>query len=40
MPVFCANLATLPYGASTWFVDNKGLESFRWKLKSCAPGAP
>jgi hypothetical protein len=40
MQVFCANLATLPYGPSTWFVDSKGLESFRWKLKSCAPGVP
>jgi hypothetical protein len=35
---YCANIATLPYRATTWFIDSKNLKPFPAKLKAC-PGA-
>jgi hypothetical protein len=32
---FCGNLATLPFGASSWFIDSNGMRSFEAKLRSC-----
>jgi hypothetical protein len=32
---YCANLATLPYGWWTSFIDSKSWQSFRSKLKGC-----
>ncbi|MGB2714698.1 MAG: hypothetical protein WBC51_10995 [Vicinamibacterales bacterium] len=34
---FCGNLATLPHASSTPFIDNKQMQTFRSKLKACAP---
>ena len=38
--IFCQNLATLPYGARTWFVGSKSLQPFAAKLEACRPPAP
>ena len=35
MTAYCANLARFPYGSPAWFIDSKGLQPFRSKLKSC-----
>lgn len=37
---FCRNLAVLPYRGRTWFIDNKGMQTFRSKLRACAARAP
>ena len=34
---FCANLATLPHDARTWFIGSKRLQSLSSKLRSCMP---
>jgi hypothetical protein len=35
LPVFCRNLATLPYGSRSWYIGSKGMQSFGSKLRSC-----
>jgi hypothetical protein len=34
---FCANLASLPYGARSWFIGNKGMQRLQTKLSTCGP---
>jgi hypothetical protein len=36
---YCANIATLPYTATTWFLDSRSMKRFPAKLKTC-PAAP
>ncbi|MGH9202697.1 MAG: hypothetical protein ACRD2A_15845 [Vicinamibacterales bacterium] len=36
---FCASLTTLPHDGRSWFIANKGVESFGGKLSRCAPDA-
>jgi hypothetical protein len=35
---YCANIAALPYTATTWFIDSKNMKRFPAKLKTC-PGS-
>jgi hypothetical protein len=35
---YCANLATLPYRSTTWFIDSKDMQPFTSKLRSCQQG--
>ena len=35
--LYCANLATLPSHSWTSFIDNKGMQTFASKLRSCSP---
>jgi hypothetical protein len=37
MAAFCGNLAAVPYGSRTSFIDSKGMQSFGSKLRSCQP---
>jgi hypothetical protein len=36
---YCANLATLPFSATSWFLDSRSMKRFPAKLKTC-PRAP
>ena len=36
---YCANIATLPHTATTWFIDSKNIKSFAAKLKTCPRAA-
>jgi hypothetical protein len=38
MTAYCANLARLPYSSRTWFIDSKGVQPLRAKLRSCSGG--
>lgn len=40
MAAFCGNLAALPYGSRTSFIDSKGMQTFASKLRSCLPQLP
>ena len=35
--LYCANLATLPSRSMTPFINSKGMQTFRSKLRSCSP---
>jgi hypothetical protein len=35
LAAFCENLATLPAGSGTFFIDGKALQTFGTKLRSC-----
>lgn len=32
---YCANIASLPYTATTWFLDSRSMKRFPAKLKTC-----
>jgi hypothetical protein len=36
---YCANMATLPYTATTWFIDSRNIKRFPAKLKTCPRAA-
>ncbi len=34
---YCANLATLPFTATSWFLDSRSMKRFPAKVKTCGP---